>query len=278
MIERVRRAELPAIGVVHDDWPIYGPHVDGWTRLHWQRPVRARLLERLLGVPALRDLGAAGRWTYNSRLQRERCAGVLPGGEVIAPGADLDLFEPVHAGDWSWRLLCCGRIDRRKGIDVAVSALAELPRAARLDVVGAGDREHEAELAALAARVGVAERIASGPRPRAALPASYAAADVLLFPVRWQEPFGLVPLEAMAVGTPVVASGRGGSAEYLRDGENCLVVDPDAGAAAWAAAVRRLADDASLRGRLREAGLATAREHSQARFTERLSALVEEAA
>ena len=47
----------------------------------------------------------------------------------------------------------------------------------------------------------------------------------------------------MAVGTPVVATGRGGSAEYLRDGENCLLADPDVGPDALAAAVRRLASE-----------------------------------
>ncbi len=55
------------------------------------------------------------------------------------------------------------------------------------------------------------------------MPAELAAADALLFPVQWEEPWGLVPLEAMASGTPVVATGTGGSGEYLRDGDNCLV-------------------------------------------------------
>ena len=60
-----------------------------------------------------------------------------------------------------------------------------------------------------------------GAKPRAELRDVYAAADVVVFPVQWNEPWGLVPLEAMSVGRPVVASGTGGSAEYLRDGENC---------------------------------------------------------
>jgi phosphatidylinositol alpha-1,6-mannosyltransferase len=82
--------------------------------------------------------------------------------------------------------------------------------------------------------------------------------DALLFPVRWAEPWGLVPLEAMAAGTPVVASGRGGSGEYLRDGENSLIFDPDGGPGALAAAVKRLAGDAAMRARLVEGGRATA--------------------
>jgi glycosyltransferase involved in cell wall biosynthesis len=87
---------------------------------------------------------------------------------------------------------------------------------------------------------------------------------VVLFPVQWEEPWGLVPLEAMAVGRPVVASGTGGSAEYLRHEENALIYAPRDSAEALATAVRRLADDASLRSRLRDGGFPTA-----ARFTER---------
>ena len=83
--------------------------------------------------------------------------------------------------------------------------------------------------------------------PRDALAGVYAGADALLFCVEWPEPFGLVPLEAMAVGTPVVATGTGGSAEYLRDGENCLLVEPGDADARSPRAVRRLAGDPELR-------------------------------
>jgi glycosyltransferase involved in cell wall biosynthesis len=71
----------------------------------------------------------------------------------------------------------------------------------------------------------------------------------------------------MARGRPVVATGRGGSAEYLRDGENCLrfdAGDPEA----LAAAVRQLAADPELRARLREGGLRTAPAHTQAALNE----------
>lgn len=60
--------------------------------------------------------------------------------------------------------------------------------------------------------------------PRSLLRERYAHADAVVFPSRWDEPFGLVPLEAMTQGTPVVATRRGGSAEYLEDGVNCLAV------------------------------------------------------
>ncbi len=79
----------------------------------------------------------------------------------------------------------------------------------------------------------------------------------MLFPVTWPEPFGLVPLEAMACGRPVVATATGGAAEYLRDGENCLIVPVD-DPQSLAAAVQRLAADEALRAGLVAGGHATA--------------------
>jgi glycosyltransferase involved in cell wall biosynthesis len=99
----------------------------------------------------------------------------------------------------------------------------------------------------------------------------------VVFPVTWDEPWGLVPIEAMAHGVPVVASGRGGSAEYLRDGENALLHragDP----ASLAAALRRLAESPELRARLRAGGAETAPRHTARRFNEQLEALLLDAA
>ncbi len=99
---------------------------------------------------------------------------------------------------------------------------------------------------------------------RTRLRSDIATSDVLLFPGRWEEPWGLVPLEAMACGCPVVATGRGGSREYLEDGYNCLLVpgQPEA----LARAVRRLSDDPALRERLRAGGLATAPRYTEDAF------------
>jgi glycosyltransferase involved in cell wall biosynthesis len=98
-----------------------------------------------------------------------------------------------------------------------------------------------------------------GALEREQLPAEYRAADVMVFPSTWPEPFGLVPIEAMACGVPVVATGVGGSAEFLVHGENCLLVEPG-DPVALAAAVRRLAGDPALRRTLVAHGLETARE------------------
>jgi glycosyltransferase involved in cell wall biosynthesis len=87
----------------------------------------------------------------------------------------------------------------------------------------------------------------------------------------------LVPLEAMGIGRPVVATARGGSGEYLLDGSNCVTVPPaDPGAIAWA--VRQLAGDPDLRTRLRDGGFETARAHTEAAWGDAVVAEVEAAA
>ena len=74
-----------------------------------------------------------------------------------------------------------------------------------------------------------------------------------------------MPLEAMAVGRPVIATGRGGSGEYLRHEQNCLLV-PVADPMAIAHAARRLASEPELRTRLRAGGLQTARRYTETGF------------
>jgi glycosyltransferase involved in cell wall biosynthesis len=195
---------------------------------------------------------------------------------VASSGIDASFIGPGPPRTWEWRLLYVGRIDHRKGTATAVRALAELPAEATLSVVGDGDAVHLRELRELASRLGLGARVRFEPtRPRSEVSALYDAHDATVFPVTWDEPWGLVPLEAMARGRPVAATARGGSAEYLRDGENCVLFKPgDAGS--LASALRRLAGDEELRARLHEHGLATASEHTAARFNAAVAAALEE--
>ena len=164
-----------------------------------------------------------------------------------------------------------GRIDPRKAIDTAISALALLPSDARLAVIGRGDTECLRQLRMLAEELDVADRVEFDEASRSALPRVYADADVLLFTSRWAEPFGLVPVEAMACATPVVATGTGGSAEFLVDEVNCLLY-PAGDAAALAARITRLAEDPGLRERLVMHGTSTAAELTVGRLADVLEA------
>jgi glycosyltransferase involved in cell wall biosynthesis len=271
MLERVRREGIPAVAFVHDDWLDYGRHVDGWLRALAGRPAWfATLAERLAGAPGRVDLEHAARYVFvsDTTRRRARAAGVDPPDTGIAhSGIDPGFVDPAPEREWTWSLLYVGRLDKRKGVDTAVEALVELPEAT-LTLVGGWDEREEARLRELAGGLGVAGRIRfAGQRSREEVRGAYAEADVVVFPVRWEEPWGLVPLEGMARGRPVVATGRGGSGEYLRDGENALLFaagDPRG----LADAVNRLAGDPALRRRLREPGLATARLHTEDQFNE----------
>jgi glycogen(starch) synthase len=270
LIEAVRRKGLPAVAFVHDDWLLYGPQVDGWLRLFAGRKVAAApVAERLAGIPAQVDLARAALWVFVSEAIRRRAQALELGRTAVAhSGIDATFLEAAAVDDWNWRLLYVGRLDERKGVQTAIEALCHLPQEARLRVVGGWDESEAERLRALAQRLGVAGRVSfDGQLAREALPAVYAAADAVLFPVVWEEPWGLVPLEAMGVGRPVVATGRGGSAEYLEDGENCLLF-PAGDAEDLARAVRRLAAAAPLRERLRAAGRETAARHTEASFNQ----------
>ena len=282
LIERVRRRGLPSLLVVHDDWLVYGRREDAWLRI-WTGPRRwlARLIDSSLRIPTEHRLEEAGRYLFNSAYVRDEAAraGIRPrDSAVVHPGIGERFFEQqASERRWSWRLGCLGRIEVQKGVDTAIAALGRLPDA-HLSVIGEGHPEYVEELREEAARLGCEDRLEFVPlRPPEQLPTAYAELDAILFPVRWHEPWGLVPLEAMAVGRPVVATARGGPREYLHDGKNALVVPPD-DPAALAAAVERLAADDDLRARLRDGGRQTAQRYTARGFDERIVAELERVA
>lgn len=259
---------VPAVYVVADEWLGYGPQVDPWLTGWRQRPWLAAVVRRLTRIPTrLPDLtGAAMCFTSDWLRRRAEIAigGRIEASSVVAPGidtADFPLLPAVAGRPWRGRLLCVGRVEPRKGFATAIEALAHLP-GTTLRIVGpVEDEGYRRELQQRVEQLGVVDRVQWTSVPRDRLAAEYAAADVLLFTSVWDEPFGLVPLEAMACGTAVVATGTGGSAEFLTHDVNCLLYPPE-DAPAIAAAVTRLAADPTLRDRLREAGRSTAAAHS----------------
>lgn len=261
LLESVRRVGLPSVAVVEDDWLRYGRRADRWTR-GW----RGRGPETVRGVPTRVDLPGAADYRFASEWLRARAAPLgLARTSVVPLGVHPAAFPPQPAREWGWRLACVGRVEPGKGLENAVGALTELPDA-ELTIRGAGDAAHLTNLRTLAAHFGVRSRTRFEPAATGPVVDAYAAADAVLFPVTWEEPFGLVPLEAMSVGRPVVATGTGGSAEYLRDGVNALVVPR--GVPPLAGAVRRLAGDAALRERLIAGGRETAARYTEARFVD----------
>jgi glycosyltransferase involved in cell wall biosynthesis len=187
---------------------------------------------------------------------------------IVPCGVDLDLFRPDGDRDdrtsGMMRAVVVTRLVERKGVGNAIEALAGV---AGIELVVAGgpdltrlDSDPEARrLRRVADDAGVGDRVHfRGAIGRNAVPALLRSADVCLC-VPWYEPFGIVPLEAMACGVPVVASAVGGLIDTVVDGVTGLHVPPRS-PERIAEALRQLVDDDSLRQPLGEAGAARARE------------------
>lgn len=277
LLSTVAAAGLPLVLVVCDDWLVYGERADLWRRPLAGHRWAARLAEQVTGLPCRWPEPRSAHAVFVSTAVRDAAVRDAPWrpatSAVVGSGIDLGHFPLAdgHERPWGWRLLQVGRVDPRKGIAVGLRALAGLPAQATMGVLGRGDERHARELRVQAAELGLSQRVHFDAVPREDLAPHYRQADVLLFLPTWQEPFGLVPLEAMACATPVVATATGGAAEFLVDGENCLVVPPD-DPVATAAAVQRLASDAPLRQRLVAAGLETAAGRSVDEYAARLEA------
>jgi glycogen synthase len=272
LLESVRRRGIPAVAFVLDDWLDYGQWADPWTHmLRGGRSGAVRAIARLARIPAAVDFDRAASYVFCSERTRRNALDhghVLTRTSVANLGIHTDYLSPEPEREWGWRLLYVGRLDPRKGIDTAIQALPHLPDEARLELVGGWDTREEDRLRDLARELGVEQRVGfGGHRDRPQILQAYAGSDAVVFPVRWEEPWGLVPLEAMGKGRPVAATGRGGSGEYLRDGENCVLFEAG-DAESLAVALRRLASDADLRRRLYDGGLETAAKYTEPLYNE----------
>jgi hypothetical protein len=125
-------------------------------------------------------------------------------------------------------LVSAGRLVRRKGYDTTIEALTRLPDTELL-IAGGGDATPEPEhdrLLTLADQLGVADRVRLiGQVAHPQMPALLRSADLVVCSP-WYEPFGIVPLEAMACGVPVVASAVGGMLDSVVDGVTGAHVPP----------------------------------------------------
>jgi D-inositol-3-phosphate glycosyltransferase len=148
---------------------------------------------------------------------------------VIEPlGVDLDVFMPIDKKEARRRLelppgpiiLFVGRIEPLKGLDLLIEAVGQLDEPFTLLVIGGDDRASRllTSIRAQASELGISRDVRFlGPVQHDQLPLYYSAADVCVVP-SYYESFGLVAVEAMACGTPVIASRVGGLSSTVRDG------------------------------------------------------------
>jgi D-inositol-3-phosphate glycosyltransferase len=209
---------------------------------------------------------------------------------VVPPGIDLATFQPLDRaearrkiGYGSGRLLLfVGRLERLKGVDVAIKALALLRDRdhddLRLIVLGEdvrdGDESEKERLKAVATSLGVRDRVDFlGSVAHHELPYFYAAADVLVMP-SYSESFGLVALEAQACGRPVVASGVSGLRSVVRDEVSGYLIDGH-DPAIYAERIGRLLADPELAQQMGLRGRLLAQRFSWTRTADRLEELFE---
>jgi D-inositol-3-phosphate glycosyltransferase len=208
--------------------------------------------------------------------------------EVVAPGVDLSTFRPIDRVEARMKigagegplLLFVGRLERLKGVEIAIRALAELRARgngdARLLVLGEDSRdadESEKErLKGVATEIGVRDAIEFvGLVAHHELPYFYAAADVCVMP-SYSESFGLVGLEAQACGCPVVASNVSGLRSVVRDGVTGFLVEGD-NPSDYAERIARLLDSTELAHQMGRRGQLLAQRFSWSRTADRLAEL-----
>jgi D-inositol-3-phosphate glycosyltransferase len=226
--------------------------------------------------------------------QMVRNGEVLPGKISIVPcGVDTHLFKPSPSRQAKSHLslpdkrhiLFAGRIDPIKGIDVLLKAMSivkdhgDTADAIRLLVIG-GDGNHPLyprnsemhKLRQLTTRLDLGDMVAFlGPQKQELLPFFYAAAEMCVLPSRY-ESFGMVALEAMACGRPVIASHVGGLPSFIQDKATGFLV-PGGNETLLAEKILTLLNDAPLRTRMGKEARQKAKEFSWQKIARQMISL-----
>ena len=202
--------------------------------------------------------------------------------KVITPGVNLNVFKPGNRSVTKQKLqlpptkmvLYAGRVEPLKGIDIAIQAVAKLEIDELVDlIIVGGDATSEhivSDLKNLAGSLGITKRVKFvGSISQSELADFYRAADVLIFP-SYYESFGLVALEAMASGTPVVASRVGGLPKLVRNGETGYLV-PFRCAESFTEKLEVILSNPSLQDAMSNSARCTAMEYGWAGVAENLA-------
>jgi D-inositol-3-phosphate glycosyltransferase len=252
-IEAFRRYEAREYDVLHSHYWLSGvaashlarrwdiPHVTMFHTLarlkqlanpHEKEPILRLEMEQQLIKHADRIIAA----TADERTQLIRCCGATTNQvQVIPCGVDLKLFVthdkqearkklglPLHQPV----LLFVGRLDPFKGPDLYLRAAAMMEEKAQVVIVGGklDDDQEVEDLQKLARELGISDRVQFwGARPQEELPMIYSATDATVIP-SYHESFGLVAVESLACGTPVVGTRAGGLTTIIKNGKTGYLV------------------------------------------------------
>ena len=246
--------------------------VEVWQPLPLHRSVALRRARGILAVSAYTAEQAAKHQRLDSRKVFVLPPALDPSFVPAASGHD-----EIPAGREV--LLTVGRLissEPGKGVDAVIRALPEvLKRVPDVHYVVIGEGDLKPRLQRLAQENAVQDRVLfAGQQKDENLRRYYSRADIYVMPSR-QEGFGLVFLEAMACGKPVIAAGFGGAAEIVQEGRTGFLVDPD-NPAQLADRLVRLLEDADLRKKMGAAGRQVVEErYTFPRFEERLTRILD---
>jgi phosphatidylinositol alpha-mannosyltransferase len=236
---------------------------------NWGWPISALMLRR-------RRRKLAGKIAV-SKSAMEFARKYIPGYYNIIPnGIDLEHFSPdvppiEQFCDGKINILFVGRLEKRKGINYLLDAYRRVKKEfpdSRLIIVGPGTRlrrQYEKKVR----RSGLADVVFIGHTSYDELPRYYKTADIFCTPATGQESFGIVLLEAMAVGKPIIATNIEGYASVLTNGKEGLLVPPknDKG---LAQALLALMSDESLRWQMGANGMRTAQGYNWEKIARRV--------
>jgi glycosyltransferase involved in cell wall biosynthesis len=242
-------------------------HALGSVKRRYQGRADTSPPQRVRIEAAVARQAAAVIATCTDEVRELAAYGTRPDRTYVVPcGVDHDRFCPGPAPqrpEARPRVLTLGRLVPRKGVDTVIKAMAQVP-GAELVVVGGPDQARlndDPEITRLrrvAARAQVLDQVTfAGRLGHEDVPELLRSADVVVS-TPWYEPFGIVPLEAMACGVPVIASAVGGHLDTVTDGVTGLLVpprDPDR----LASRIRDLLADPARRRALGAAAAARAR-------------------
>jgi phosphatidylinositol alpha-mannosyltransferase len=202
--------------------------------------------------------------------------------DVIPNGVDVERFRPGltpihHLRDGCVNILFVGRLEKRKGLRDLLLAYRYLhERVPRTRLVIVGDGPLRGMVESFVASQRLENVVLAGYVPAEVLPRFHASADVFCAPATGRESFGIVLLEAMAVGLPVVATEIPGYLSVVEAGVDSLTVRPKS-PVELGAALTVIARDELLRSRLGQAGLAKAQRYAWRTVTARIIEVYQEA-
>lgn len=261
-LELIRDARLPPEKVFY--------------HLHWAgapTPWRDACFGRLLGISRF----VTNRWQKATGRPEDavsvwpNCIDTAAFGAALPPGGREELLRGLGLPESGFTLLFCGRLVPYKGARELLAAMERLPEQIRLIFAGSTNfglsvtEPYERELRAAAGRL--AGRVAfTGFVPNGEMARWYAAADAVVMPSLVEEGAGLVAIEGMAAGRPVIATRAGGIPEYLGEGCGILVDREGDLPGAIADAVLRLYRDPALCRAMGEKGRAHARQFGTAQY------------